>query len=186
MDDGTLVETRYLPLIIGVDDKGDVRACADGAHGAHADGEEPSRMLDTVGRRVITNVSKKLGFATTRSVETEVVSSGERFLKRTWFRHFRLAQGDNSKEDVLFQDNKSCMHLHKNCPFSIGNGSKHANVRCFFVVDNMEKKDAKMMCCPTENMVDDYSAKPTQGILFAPQRNLILGTNEEEFSKHKE
>ena len=43
-----------------------------------------------------------------------------------------------------------------------------------------------MVYCPTEKMITDYSTKPTQGSLFACQRNLILGIDEKEFSMHKE
>ena len=58
------------------------------------------------------------------------------------------------------QDNESCVLLHKNYPFSIGKGTKHVNVRYFFVVDKMEKKEVKVVYCPTEKMVADYSSKP--------------------------
>ena len=67
----------------------------------------------------------------------------------------------------------------------MGKGSKCINVRYFFMADKMEKKDARMVCCPTEKMVADYSAKPTQGSLFVCQRNLILGLKENEFGSHK-
>ena len=78
------------------------------------------------------------------------------------------------------------MQLHQNYPFSIRKGSKHINGRCLFVVDKLEKKDVRMVCCPTDEMVTDYSTKPTQGTLFVFQRNLILGTKYDEFRTHKE
>ena len=77
---------------------------------------------------------------TTSSIETEIAASGERFPKRTWFHYFRLAQGDDRKEDVLLQENKSDILLQKNHPFSVGAGSKHIDVRCYFVVDKIEKR----------------------------------------------
>ena len=73
------------------------------------------------------------------------------------------------------------MQLHKNHHFSIGKGSEHANARYFFVVDKMEKKDVKMVHCPTENMTADYSTKTTQGTIFAHQRKLTLGIKDEDF-----
>ena len=74
------------------------------------------------------NVSKKLAVVTTSSTETEVVADGGRFPKCTWFRYFRMAQGDDVKEDALMQDNQSCILLNKNHPFSVGKGSKHINI----------------------------------------------------------
>ena len=43
-----------------------------------------------------------------------------------------------------------------------------------------------MVCCPTEKIIADQSAKPTQGSLFVHQRNLILGVDAKEFSMCKE
>ena len=134
-------------------------------------------MLDT---------SKKLGCITISSTETEVVSNGERFHKCTWFRYFRIGQGEDPEEDLLFQDNTSCIRLHKNYPFSTRKGSKHVNVKCFFVVDKIEQKDVRMAHFPTEKIIADYSTKPTQGSLFVCQRNMILGLDEKEFAMHKE
>lgn len=94
--------TRYLPLIISIDENGDVCICADGAPAAHADGKGHSGLFVTIGRGAMINASKKLGVVTTSSTETEVVANGERFPKCTWFRHFRLAQGDDPKVDALF------------------------------------------------------------------------------------
>ena len=67
----------------------------------------------------------------------------------------------------------------------MGKGSKHINVRYFFVVDKMEKKDVKMVYYPTEKMIANYSTKPTQGSLFVYQRNTIMGAKENEFAMHK-
>ena len=113
------------------------------------------------------NVSKKVGFLTVSSTDAEIVHDGEMFPNCAWFRFFTLAQGDDDNEDILFQDNKSCVQVHNNYPFSIGKGSKHENARCFFVVHRTKKKDFKLVCCPTENRIADYSTKPTQGSLFA-------------------
>ena len=83
------------------------------------------------------------------------------------------------------QDNKSCVQLHKNHPFSVGSGSKHINIRYFFVVDRIDKKEVKMACCPTEEMVADYSSKPLQGKLFVAHRNTMMGMSTEEFQQYK-
>ena len=41
------------------------------------------------------------------------------------------------------------------------------------------------MCCSTEEMVEDYSSKPTQGGLFVNQRNKIQGIEIHYFEMHK-
>ena len=129
---GCLWLTRYLPLIISIDKDGEAHTCIDSAHAMHSDRRGHSGLYLTMGRGGMINVSKKLGLVTLSSTETEVVADGERIPKCAWFRYFRLAQGDEAKEDALMQDNKSCVQPHKNHPFLVGSSSKHINVRCFF------------------------------------------------------
>ena len=107
------------------------------------------------------NMSKKLGVNTVSSTETEIVSTGERFPKCTWFRYFRGAQGSSLKEDILMQDNQSCILLQKNYPYSNGKGSKHIHIRYFFVVDKIRNKEVKIAYCPTAKMIANYSSKPS-------------------------
>ena len=120
------------------------------------------------------------------STETEVVSNSERFLKCMQFRYFRVGQEDKVKEDTLFQDNKSCIQFYQNYSFSARKGSKHANIKHFFVADKMEKKNVRMVHCETEEIVADCSTKLTQGLLFMHEQNLTLGLDEKEFDKCKQ
>ena len=91
------------------------------------------------------SVWKKLHVVIMSSTETEVVLSSKRFPKCIWFGNFQIAQGRSSKEDLLYKDNKSCIQLHKNYPFSIGKESKNIKVRYFFIINRIGKKDVKMI-----------------------------------------
>ena len=124
------------------------------------------------------SVSSKLGLVATSYTETEIVADGERFPKCSWFRHFRLAQDNEVKDDVLMQDNECCALLNMHHPFYVRKGSKYINVWCFFVVDKIEKKEVKIMCCPTGDMVACFSVKPLQGRILATHRNVIQGVSE--------
>ena len=73
------------------------------------------------------------------------------------------------------QDNQSCILLQKNYPYSNGKGSKHIDVQYFFVVDKIKNEEVKIVYCPTEKMIADFSSKPTQRKLFEFQRNTIQG-----------
>ena len=85
----------------------------------HSDGKGYSGLFVTIGIGAMIDVPKKLGLDTVSSAKIEVVSTGEIFPRCTWFIHFRVAQGeDDSKEDILLQDNQSCVLLHKSYPFS--------------------------------------------------------------------
>ena len=181
---GYIRKTRFLPLIIGMTED-DTLIYIDGAHAVHADARGHSGMVLTQGKGAMISVSKRLGVATTSSTETEIVSTGERLPKCTWFRYFRLAQGEEDREDILMQDNKSAIILQKKYPYSTRKGSKHIHVRYFFVVDKLDKKEIKIIYCPTEKMIADYNSKPLQGQIFLDLRDQMLGINIEDYELYK-
>ena len=84
---GYLWKTRYLPLIILIDGDGIAYAHIDRAHQIHDDGKGHSGLCLTMGTGSMMSVSKKLGLVTISSTETEIVSTGKRFPKCTWFRY---------------------------------------------------------------------------------------------------
>ena len=88
-------------MIITIDESDKAHACVNSSHAAHMDRKGHSGLHLTIGKGDMANASKKLELNTISSTETEVVADRERFLKATWFRCFRLTQGDKGKEDVL-------------------------------------------------------------------------------------
>ena len=105
-----LSTSRFIPLIIMSDGK-DTIIYIDGAHAVHTICKGHSESFVTQGKGAMINVYTKLGLATNSSTETEIVATGEQLPKCTWFRYFRIEQGELVKEDLLMQDNKSCMLL---------------------------------------------------------------------------
>ena len=77
-----------------------------------------------------------------------------------------LAQGEDISEDVLMQDNKSSILLQNNYPFSVQKGSKHIHVRFYFAKEKTDKKELKIVYCPTDKMTADFNIKPLQGLKF--------------------
>ena len=43
----------------------------------------------------------------------------------------------------------------------------------------------KIVCCPTEKMVADYSSKPLQGRIFVVHRNTMLDVSVNDYKLHK-
>jgi hypothetical protein len=139
----------------------------------------------TQGKGAMINVTKKLGLVTNSSTETEIVATGECLPQCTWFRYFRIAQGEPIREDIIMQDNKSTMLSQKNRHFSVGKGSKHIHIRYFFATDKIEKKEIRLIYCPTDKMIADYSTKPLQGAKFIEFRDLILGIIKCDYDQYK-
>jgi hypothetical protein len=175
---------RFLPLIIKmINDQ--MVIYIDGAHMIHRDTKGHSGLFATMGKGAMISVAKKLGLVTISSTETEVVSTGERISKCTWFRYFRDAQGERISEDLLMQDNKSCILLQKNYPFSVKKGSKHIHVKYFLVTDKIERKELKVIHCPTDEMTADFNTKPLQGSKFVQFRNLLQGICVDDYDLYK-
>ena len=84
------------------------------------------------------------------------------------------------------QDNKSCMLLQKNGHTLVGKGSKHIHIRYFFTTDKIENMELKLIYCPTDKMIADFSTKPLQGTKFVEFRNQIQGICADDFEKYKE
>ena len=78
---GYLWKTRFLPLIILIDDKGNVYVHIDGPHAIHADAKGHLDLFLIIGYGAMINASKKLGLVTMSSIETEIVACRERFPK---------------------------------------------------------------------------------------------------------
>ena len=117
---GYLCKTRFLILIVSIDDYEDDHVYVDGAQLVHSDGKGHSGLHFTIGTASMMSVSKKLGLVTMSSTEMETVSMGERFPTCAWFGCFCIAQGEESREDTLMHDNKIPTLMHKNYPCSIG------------------------------------------------------------------
>ena len=72
--------------------------------------------------------------------------------------------------------------LENNGAQSIGKGSRHKEIKYFFITDKVKNKEVKVMYCPTKQMVADFFTKPLQGILYFTHINAVLGINEEDMT----
>ena len=85
------------------------------------------------------------------------------------------AQGYPVKNNIILQDNKSAILLETNGTKSCSKRSRHFNIRHFFIKDLVDKHDAEIKYCATENMLADFFSKPLQGNLFKKFRSVVLG-----------
>jgi hypothetical protein len=76
---------------------------------------------------------------------------------------------------ILNQDNQSTIKLSENGKSSSGKGTRHINIRYFFITDRIAPKEVAIQYCPTKEMVADYFTKPLQGELFYKFRDQIMG-----------
>ena len=77
------------------------------------------------------------------------------------------------------------MLLQNNDQFSVGKGSKHIHIRYFFAIDKIDKRELKLIYCPTGKMIADFSTKPLQGVIFVKFRNKMQGIQVKDVGKYK-
>ena len=82
---------------------------------------------------------------------------------------------NNQPNTILNQDNQSTIKLSENGKASSGKGTRHINIRYFFITDRIARKEVAIQYCPAKEMVADYFTKPLQGELFYKFRDQIMG-----------
>ncbi len=82
---------------------------------------------------------------------------------------------DYDVSTILNQDNQSTIKLSENGKASSGKGTRHINIRYFFITDRIARKEVGIQYCPTKEMVADFFTKPLQGELFYKFRDQIMG-----------
>ena len=92
-----------------------------------------------------------------------------------WTKLFLEEQGYNVDKNIVLQDNQSAILLEKNGKKSARKRSQALHVRYFFITDQIEKRNAIVEYCGTDDMVADFMTKPLQGEKFKKFRKMILG-----------
>ena len=67
------------------------------------------------------------------------------------------------------------MKLIVNGKRSCGPGSRHINIRYFFMKNRLDTENINVVYCPTSEMLADFYTKPLQGALFRRFRDVIMG-----------
>ena len=123
--------------------------------------------------------STKQKLITRSSTESELVAVDDLMPAILWTRNFLGAQGYETAEHIVYQDNRSAILLEKNGKASSSKRTKHINIRYFFVTDRISKGDMSVEWCPTEDMTGDFFTKPTQGSVYRRFNRWIMGTEKQ-------
>ena len=142
-------------------------------------------LVMSYGHGAAYSASLKQKINTLSSTETELVGISDGMPKNMWVLYFTEAQGRIVKDNILNEDNTSCIRLAKNGKRSSGNMTKHIKIRYFFVTNRIEAKELSIQHCPTLDMIADYFTKPLQGKLFRKFRDLIMGISMNDYEQYK-
>ena len=120
------------------------------------------------------DVSAKQKLNADSSAAAELAAVGQPLPLVMWTPSFSHEQGYPVKTRMC-QDNKSAIPLEKNGRASTSERTRAINMRYFMVTDYVKKGELIVECCPTDEMIGDYYAKPPQGIKFDKFRKIIVG-----------
>ena len=121
--------------------------------------------------------SKKQKLNTRSSTEAELVGADDFSNLIFWTKLFLEEQGYEVEKNILYQDNKSAILLETNGKRSSSSRTRALNIRCFFLTDQVEKKNVSIKYCPTKQMIGDFMSKPLQGELFSKFKAAVVGHN---------
>jgi len=183
-----LRETPRLPMTLTADNMHVIFWWVDASFTVHPNCHSHTGATLSFGGGCPINMSIKQKINARSSAEAEVVSINDVLALILWTCLFPEAQGVHVEDNIIFQDNMSSIPLEKNGKRSSGKKTRHMDIRCFFVTDNVKRQRVSICCCPTDLMWADGHTKPLQGSQFCLQRALLLnpqGTPElEQFCQH--
>jgi hypothetical protein len=159
---------------LGAENLNIVKWWVDASYGVHLDMRSHTGGAISMGTGAVYSTFKKQKLNTKSSTEAELVGIGDVLPQALWTKHFIEAQ-DYGVSTILNQDNQGTIKLSKNGKASSGKGTRHINIRYFFITNRIARKEVGIQFCPTKEMVADYFIKPLQGELFYKFRDQIMG-----------
>ena len=132
-------------------------------------------MMFDRSKGAVQSISRKQKLNTRSSTEAELVGVDDVAVMILWTKLFMEAQGYDVDKNIIYQDNKSAILLEENGKKSSGKRTRALNIRYFFMTDQVEKGNARIEYCPTDEMIADYMTKPLQGQKFRKFRESIMG-----------
>jgi hypothetical protein len=169
-----LRKTKDLVLRLSADNLNIIKWWVDASYGVHEDMRSHTGGVMSMGTGAAYSTSKKQKLNTKSSTEAELVGIDDVLPQALWTKYFLEAQGYGTNA-LLHQDNQSTIKLSENGKASSGKGTRHINIRYFFITDRIARKEVAIQYCPTKEMVADYFTKPLQGELFYKFRDQIMG-----------
>jgi hypothetical protein len=127
---------------------------------SHQRSDDAGKRSDAIDRRR----KQKMNVRSSTEGELDAVDNAATMI--LWTKLFLEAQGYDVEKNIVYQDNKSAILLETNGKKSLGKQTGALNIRYFFITNQVEKGNAKIEHCGTNNMVGDFFMEPLQGKKF--------------------
>jgi hypothetical protein len=166
--------TPNIVLTLGIDDSKKVKSYIDASFGVHQKKVSQTGTFITLGRGAVYTKAGKQGLNTKSSTEAELVGVSDMIGQAIWTKNFLTIQETKIDQVTLYQDNESTIALIKNGQ-SNSIGTRHIDLRYFFVKNRIESGEVTLEHMPATEMVADIFTKPLQGELFVKFRDRVQG-----------
>jgi hypothetical protein len=166
--------TEQLILLLSADNLNIIKWWVDASYGVHYDMKSHTGGVMSLGTQAAYSTSKKQKLNTKSSTEAKLVGVDDVLPQALWTKCFMEAQGYGDTT-LLNQDNQSTIKLADNGKASSGKGTRHINIRYFFITDRIARKEIAIQYCHTKQMIADYFTKLLQGKLFYKFGDQIMG-----------
>ena len=120
----------------------------------------------TLGRGMVIVDSTKQKTNIKSSTEAKLNGIDDKIAKVIWIKRLLQSQGYNIKLNVTYQNNTSLIKLVLNGKASSGKGTRHFDIKLFYVMDLIKRKEVSIEYCPINAMVADYLTKLLVGLKF--------------------
>ena len=134
----------------------------DQLHNVHWDCKGHAGAMFTLGQGVVPSYLRKIKLNTHSSTETELVGADMYMPKLLWLLYFMQSQEYNVEIVKLYQDNKSTELMMKNGRLSSDKRTNHIKAKFFFIKDQVDSGEIRVMHCPTQGMWVDVLMTPLQ------------------------
>lgn len=169
-----LVRTKEDCLTLAADGSRKIIWSIDAAFAVHYDMRSHTGITSTLGKGSVYSASKKQKLNTRSSTEAELVAVDDAMAPILWTKNFLEAQDYPIEATIVLQDNESAIRLENNGHKSMGQRSRHINIRYFFITDQVKKGNVVIQYCPTDEMEADYMSKPLTGAKFIKFRRSLM------------
>jgi hypothetical protein len=166
--------TRGEGIILTANDGMVPEAHVDASFAVHNDAKSHTGLYITLGKGPIFVRSAKQTLVSKSSTEAELIALSDSVGQIVWTRDFVMYQGYKIGAVIVYQDNKSTIALIEKGK-STAAGTRHINIRYFFVKNRVELGDIRIVYLFTLLIIADFFTKALQGAAY--RTKCLLVTN---------
>jgi hypothetical protein len=148
--------TKEENLTLSADGLRVVKWYVDTSFAVHPDFKSHTGAMMTLGKGAMQSITRKQKRNVQSSTEGKLVAVDNAATMILWTKLFLEAQGYDVDKNIVYQDNKSAILLETNGKKSSGKQTRALNICYFFITTQVEKGNAQIEHCRTNNMAGDF------------------------------